>query len=313
MKPGILAGWMLALLAVTTSGAVMAAPATSASRMQALSITSDRLEMDDKNQVAIFSGHVVADDGRMRLNADRMTVRYDKRMKGNGGVREVKAEGRVTIQQDRDHGTADVALYQVEKRVVELTGIERDATVRRGDDQLTGKRILVTLNTQQRIDKVSVQGGENRRVSARITPSGVVGEAPRSGKDAASSGAEPSGTPPSAGLALTREKMSLPAPGQTPGATESPSGAIATGGAKRATGELNERPTRIPSAGVTPSAESPGDASAREKTESESGAVQRQESAPSPNAVERESGSSEMTLPTPKPRRRVLQPPAARR
>ncbi|MBF0263441.1 MAG: hypothetical protein HQL97_16570, partial [Magnetococcales bacterium] len=215
MKPGILAGWMLALLALMTTETVAAAPASP--RMLALSITSDRLEMDDKNQVAIFSGHVVADDGRMRLSAEKMTVRYDKRMKGNGGVREVKAEGRVTIQQERDHGTADVALYQVDKRVVELVGNERDATVRRGDDQLTGKRILVTLNNHQRIDKVSVQGAENRRVSARITPSGVISQDNAPGRVDKSPTATTTGggeSPPAATPAPTREKLTLPAPGQ---------------------------------------------------------------------------------------------------
>ncbi|MBF0272869.1 MAG: hypothetical protein HQL98_12505 [Magnetococcales bacterium] len=171
MRPGMMASRVVALVMWGVTGMMataMAAPPAP------LSITSDRLDMDDRNQVATFMGHVVADDGRMRLSSDRMTVRYDKKAKGGGGVREVKAEGQVVIQQERDRGTADVVNYQFEKRTLELVGNEREATIRRGDDQLTGRRILVTLDNEQRISKVSVQGGENRRVSARITPSGVM-------------------------------------------------------------------------------------------------------------------------------------------
>ncbi|MBF0191100.1 MAG: lipopolysaccharide transport periplasmic protein LptA [Magnetococcales bacterium] len=171
MRPGMMASRVVALVMWGVTGIMataMAAPPAP------LSITSDRLDMDDRNQVATFMGHVVADDGRMRLSADRMTVRYDKKPKGHGGVREVKAEGQVVIQQERDRGTADVVHYQFDKRTLELVGNEREATIRRGDDQLTGRRILVTLDGEQRISKVSVQGGENRRVSARITPSGVM-------------------------------------------------------------------------------------------------------------------------------------------
>lgn len=292
MKPRILAGWMLALLALTTTETVAATQASP--RMLALSITSDRLEMDDKNQVAIFSGHVVADDGRMRLTSEKMTVRYDKRMKGNGGVREVKAEGRVTIQQERDHGTADVALYQVDKRVVELIGNERDATVRRGDDQLTGKRILVTLNPQQRIDKVSVQGAENRRVSARITPSGVIsqdGGPPRVEKSPASKETGGAESHPASGPAMAREKITLPAPGQP----------VAPAGEKNATGE--GRGQTMPAAPVPAASREEGDPRPNRLPAS---AATTQE-------VESDSPTTELEPPSPKPRRRVLQPPAARR
>ncbi|MEO5331867.1 MAG: hypothetical protein H7839_07565 [Magnetococcus sp. YQC-5] len=162
----------LLLLTLCTGGSVAEAGSPP------LSITADRLEMDDKNQVALFLGHVTADDGRMRLAADRMTVYYDKKGKGGGtggGVREVKAEGQVIIQQEKDKGIADVVHYQMDKHTLELLGKEQDASIRRGEDLLTGRRILVSLDQNQQISKVSVQGGgESHRVSARISSSGLL-------------------------------------------------------------------------------------------------------------------------------------------
>ncbi|MBF0182355.1 MAG: hypothetical protein HQM03_20255 [Magnetococcales bacterium] len=184
MKPriAVVCLWMALSQLTAWPGLAASAPPQAA----ALSVTSDRLEMDDKNQVAHFIGHVAADNGRMRMTANRMTVFYDKKRKaGAGGVREVKAEGQVVITEERNKGKADVVIYHLEKRTLELVGKESDASVQRGDDLLTGKQILVNLDRDHRIGKVAVQGGENRRVTARITPSGLMlpTDAPRKEKE----------------------------------------------------------------------------------------------------------------------------------
>ncbi|MBF0214290.1 MAG: lipopolysaccharide transport periplasmic protein LptA [Magnetococcales bacterium] len=280
MRAGMLASGIAALAIWGVTGTV--SPAT-AGVPAPLSITSDRLDMDDRNQVATFMGHVVADDGRMRLSADRMTVRYDKKAKTTGGVKEVKAEGQVVIQQDRDRGTADVVNYQFDKHTLELVGNDREASIRRGDDQLTGRRILVTLDEEQRISKVSVQGGENRRVSARITPSGLMQrvEGPiRSDGSPARSAEERPVTPPTAALTPTREMSPPPQPPPPPrpaiGGEESSLAPPAARDTTARRGVVNDTATPV---------------------EPESALSQEEES----------------DSPSPKPRRRSPQPPPARR
>ncbi|MBF0339515.1 MAG: hypothetical protein HQL95_00960 [Magnetococcales bacterium] len=206
-----------AILALVTIGAIQTAgPVLGAAQQAGLAITSDRLEMDDKSQVALFQGHVVADDGRMRITADRMTVHYDKKIKGKGGVRDVKAEGQVVILQEKDRGTADVAYYQADKHTLDLVGNDKDATIRRGDDLLTGKRILLTLDENQRISKVAVQGGENRRVSARITPNGPLHQETAPARTESRAG--PSGGEPGKGTTAREAAPPIqpPTPTQTP-------------------------------------------------------------------------------------------------
>lgn len=148
-----------------------------APRAKELTITSDRLEMDDQSQVAVFSGDVQAADGQMQLASDKMAVHYYKkhpRGSNRGGVREIHAEGRVVIRQADNHGTADEAIYNVKNRNLELIGKNQLATIRRGHDRLEGKQIIVTLGLDQKIDKVSVRSGGKKRVSARISSSGLV-------------------------------------------------------------------------------------------------------------------------------------------
>ncbi|MEO5352619.1 MAG: hypothetical protein H7835_05330 [Magnetococcus sp. XQGC-1] len=51
-----------------------------------------------------------------------------------------------------------------------MLGQAQNATIHHGNDRLEGKRIFLTIGEDHTISKVSVQGGEQRRVSARITP-----------------------------------------------------------------------------------------------------------------------------------------------
>ncbi len=164
-----------------------------------LEINSDRLEMDEKKQVAIFSGRVRAKDGGMRLAADRMTVYYYRKGKGRGikanssGVREVRAEGRVKLEEGKNRGSAERMVYRIGKQTLELLGREKNAIIQYGDDRLEGKQIVLTIGADRHIQKVSVRGGDRKRVSARITPSGEVlngSRDSRSDTPAAKSGAE---------------------------------------------------------------------------------------------------------------------------
>ncbi|MBF0435718.1 MAG: LptA/OstA family protein [Magnetococcales bacterium] len=144
---------------------------------QGLLVTSDTLEMDQKRQVAVFTGHVEANDGSMHLTSDKMTVHYVMKSPtgtGGGNVREVKVDGNVVLTQGESHGTGQHAVYNVINRTLELIGGDKEASITRGKDHVTGRRILLTLGTDMRIDKMSVQGGDKKRVSARITQSGRV-------------------------------------------------------------------------------------------------------------------------------------------
>ncbi|MGN7612109.1 LptA/OstA family protein [Magnetococcales bacterium HHB-1] len=149
-----------------------------------LVITADSLEMDDKRHIAIFSGHVRVSEGDLRLSAGRMTVHYmAKKNRGQkrDRIREIRADGNVVLHHTDYTGWAQTAIYRINGNVLELIGKRakknhkrQNAIIRRGQDRLEGERIKLTLNKQQRIEKVSVKGGgSGGRVSAQITSSGM--------------------------------------------------------------------------------------------------------------------------------------------
>ena len=150
-------------------------------KSDAFVITSDRLEMDGKKNVAIFFGDVRAEERQMRLSADKMIVHYyrsktasnKKKLVGQGGIHTIKAKGHVVLVQGKSRGTAEEMVYKVKEQTLEMLGMKKDASIRHGNDRLQGKKILLTLGSDRSILRVSVQGGGRRRVSARITPSGV--------------------------------------------------------------------------------------------------------------------------------------------
>ncbi|MBF0625340.1 MAG: LptA/OstA family protein [Magnetococcales bacterium] len=163
----------LVLLMLASPVSVLAAePAKAEASKGALVITSDQLDMSDQQQSAIFSGHVLAEDGAMRLSADRMIVFYHATKKGvgpMGRIHQIRAEGQVILEQNQHRGTADVALYRVGPRTLELIGKENNAVVQQGEDRLEGKNMVLTMGANQEIRRVSVSGGSSQRVKARIT------------------------------------------------------------------------------------------------------------------------------------------------
>ena len=170
---------LLAMPLVTPILGTTVALAATAQETEGLTITSDRMELDDKQQTAIFSGDVRAEEKRIRLTANKMTVTYQKggrrvataqKTGVRGGVSRIRAEGRVVLLQGESRGTADEMIYQVESQTLEMLGQTQNATIHHGSDHLEGKRIFLTIGEDHAISKISVQGGEQRRVSARITP-----------------------------------------------------------------------------------------------------------------------------------------------
>lgn len=164
---------LVVLVGLALIGPHVTAPANAAG---ALEIDADRMEMDDKRQTAVFSGKVRAKDGQMRLTADQMTVHYFKKGGKNrrSGVREVLARGHVTLVEGNNRGFADRMVYRIRQQTLELLGGTKNAEITYGDDRLAGKQIVLTIGRDRHIEKVSVVGGNSKRVSARITPSGEV-------------------------------------------------------------------------------------------------------------------------------------------
>ena len=131
---------------------------------QPLRITSQQLEADNKNQVIIFNGNVIAKQGDLTIHADAAQVHYEKREEGNE-VREIVATGNVKIHQGEQVATGQKAVFINSEQKIILTGQPK---VWQGRDMVSGERIIVLLEE----DKSFVESGPDRRVEVILYPKG---------------------------------------------------------------------------------------------------------------------------------------------
>ncbi len=136
---------------------------------QPLRITSQQLEADNKNQVILFTGNIIARQGDMVIHADAARVYYEKREEGNE-VREIVATGNVKIHQGDRVATAQKAQFLNGEQKIILTGQPR---VWQGKDMVSGEKITVLLEE----DKSLVESGPDRRVEVILYPKGEASKA----------------------------------------------------------------------------------------------------------------------------------------
>jgi lipopolysaccharide export system protein LptA len=131
---------------------------------QPLRITSQQLEADNKNQVIIFKGKVMARQGEVTLYADVANVYYEKKEEGNE-VREIVATGNVKVQQEDRLATGQKAVFTNADQRIVLTG---DPKVWQGKDMVSGEKIIVLLDE----DKSYVESGPDQKVEVVLYPKG---------------------------------------------------------------------------------------------------------------------------------------------
>jgi len=87
---------------------------------QPVEVTSDRLDIDQTDGTAIFTGNVVVIQGDLRLTADRVRVEY-----GETAPREIQriyAFDNVVLVSPTEAAEGDEAVYEVASRSVLMTG-----------------------------------------------------------------------------------------------------------------------------------------------------------------------------------------------
>ncbi|NDY41727.1 lipopolysaccharide transport periplasmic protein LptA [Dissulfurirhabdus thermomarina] len=159
--------WLL-LLAAVFGPYPAGAAARRAGSAPPIRIQSDRMEATEGAGRVLFTGHVVATRGELRIEADRMEVFYsaDKSEPGAGGrrIRRILVTGGVRLFQGERTARAREAEYLAggEERVV-LSG---NATVTQGQNRIRGQRITVYLDEERSV----AEGGPGGRVETLVYP-----------------------------------------------------------------------------------------------------------------------------------------------
>ncbi|WP_373491086.1 LptA/OstA family protein [Parasphingorhabdus sp.] len=105
-----------------------------------VNFNAGRIEVQDRADRVVLSGAVRVDQAGMVLNAARMTVAY----RNSGGIEidRIDASGGVTIRKAGDTASGNVAIYDLNRRLITLIG---DVTLTQGANRLSGGRVIIDL------------------------------------------------------------------------------------------------------------------------------------------------------------------------
>lgn len=113
-------------------------------------IESDRMELHEKENKAIFTGSVVAKRPDVTLNCDTLTVDYGEVKQPDGttkkDVTNLDAKGHVVIVTAKERITGDWAKMNPSTNILEVGG---GVTVTQGATVLRGEYLRANLNTGQ--------------------------------------------------------------------------------------------------------------------------------------------------------------------
>lgn len=113
---------------------------------QPVDVHSDRIELSDKENRAVFVGKVHAVQGDMTMDAARMTVAYRK---GQGAgadpeIQRIDASGGVTVVDPSERAKGSFGIYDLDRRLITLIG---NVALTRGTNTVNGARLVIDLNT----------------------------------------------------------------------------------------------------------------------------------------------------------------------
>ncbi len=145
------------------------APALPDDAEQPIAIEADAFELDDLQGIAIYSGAVIATQGSIRLEGDKLTVRYDD----NQDLDEVLLQGRLAhFRQQREvggdwiKGKARRIEYYPKKDLLILL---QQAEVSEGKRLIKGDRIEYDIaHARVKARKAATSAGKGKKKGGRV-------------------------------------------------------------------------------------------------------------------------------------------------
>jgi lipopolysaccharide export system protein LptA len=135
---------------------------------QPIDINADDLEIRQDQNLAIFTGNVIAVQGGFRLRAEQLRVWYRPASGQAGGdaanagstIIRIDAIDRVFVSSATETAQGDLGIYDVAKKRLTLTGA---VVLTRGQNVLRGKKLVMDMVT----GRSRISGG---RVHGRFVP-----------------------------------------------------------------------------------------------------------------------------------------------
>jgi lipopolysaccharide export system protein LptA len=141
-----------------------------------IEIEADRLEVDQEQEFATFTGNVDAVQGELSLRADRLRVFYTDEGQqqqaraaaaDNQGIRRIEAQGDVVLRQPGETAEGDAGVYDPIARTLVLEG---NVVLTRGDNVVRGARLDSNLGSGVSVVTAAPGADRSKRVRALFVP-----------------------------------------------------------------------------------------------------------------------------------------------
>ena len=138
-----------------------------------IEIESDKLEVREAENLAVFTGNVSVTQGPTILKSGTMTVYYAKdggsAATGSSNIERLEVDGKVYVKSDRQVATGDRGVFDMKTEVLVLSGDE--VVLSEGNNVLRGCKLTVQMKTgRAQVDGCS-KGSGNGRVIMKLDPS----------------------------------------------------------------------------------------------------------------------------------------------
>ena len=107
-----------------------------------IDVASDRIEVQDRSDRAIFAGNVVVRQASLTLATDRLTVAYSSA--GGVQIRRLDASGGVVVRSPSETASGDFGIYDLDRRLITLVG---DVRLSRRGSEVMGSRLVIDLDS----------------------------------------------------------------------------------------------------------------------------------------------------------------------
>jgi lipopolysaccharide export system protein LptA len=133
---------------------------------QPVDVASDRIEVMDRADRAVFSGNVQVRQGALQLGAARLTVSYANTR--GIQIQRLDASGGVTLRSPSETARSQFAIYDLNRRIVTMIG---GVTLVRGENRIQGGRLVLDLDSGRAVmdGGTAGSGAGNGRVTGRFT------------------------------------------------------------------------------------------------------------------------------------------------
>ena len=140
--------FLIAPVALATAAAALAQAKEPVSALKGhnsnapIDVQSDRIEVQDRADRAIFVGNVHVKQDELTLDTARLTVAYTS----SGGVQinRLDASGGVTVRSPSETASGAFGIYDLDRKLITLVG---NVVLQREGSQINGQRLTIDLDS----------------------------------------------------------------------------------------------------------------------------------------------------------------------